>query len=68
MTMNHSRRHLLLKLAAMPVALGGVHGLSLAHPVRPERVGLTLRWLSEEVFPSFPQRLDAGQTHRFAER
>ena len=67
MTVNHSRRYLLLKLAAVPVALGGVPGLSLAHPVRTERAGITLRWLSEEVFPSFPQRHDALQTHRAAE-
>jgi len=64
MSMNHSRRHLLLKLAALPVALGGIAGLSLAHPNCYERVGITLRWLAEEVFPSFPQRLDALQTHR----
>jgi len=67
MSMNHSRRHLLLKLAAMPVALGGIAGPSLAHPIRTERVSVTLRWLSEEVFPSFPQRLDALQTRRIAE-
>jgi len=65
--MNHSRRHLLLKLAATPVVLGGISGLSLAHPSREGRVGVTLRWLSKEVFPSFSQRLDERQAHRIAE-
>jgi len=67
MSMNHSRRHLLLTLAAAPVALGGMAGLSLAHPVRTKSVGLTLRWLSDEVFPSFPQCLDALQARRISE-
>jgi hypothetical protein len=68
MTINQSRRHLLLKLAAVPLALGSASGHSLAHPVSMGRVGITLRWLSEEVFPSFPQRHDALQTRRVVER
>jgi len=64
MSANHSRRRLLLTLGAAPVALGG---FLVGYRVRTERVGIALRWLSEEVFPSFPQRLDALQTPRTAE-
>jgi hypothetical protein len=64
MSANRSRRRLLLTLGAAPVALGGFF---VGYRVHPATVGIALRWLSEEVFPSFPQRLDALQTRRIAE-
>jgi len=64
MSANHSRRRLLLTLGAAPVVLGGFFVGYRAHA---GNVSLALRWLSEEVFPSFPQRLDALQTRRIAE-
>jgi len=64
MSANHSRRRLLLTLGAAPVALGG---FLVGYRARAGNVGLALRRLSEEVFPSIPQRLDALQARRFAE-
>ncbi|WP_019448890.1 hypothetical protein [Cupriavidus sp. BIS7] len=64
MSANHSRRRLLLTLGAAPVALGGFF---IGYRVRAERAGIALRWLSEEVFPSILQRLDALQARRTAE-
>jgi hypothetical protein len=64
MSANHSRRRLLLTLGAAPVALGG---FLVGYGAHKETVGLAMRRLSDEVFPSFPQRLDALQARRFAE-
>ncbi|WP_019448888.1 hypothetical protein [Cupriavidus sp. BIS7] len=64
MSANHSRRRLLLTLGAAPVALGG---FLVGYRDHTGNIGLALRWLSDEVFPSIPQRLDVLQARRFAE-
>jgi len=64
MSANHSRRRLLLTLGVAPVALGG---FLVGYRVHTGNLGLAMRRLSEEVFPSFPQRLDALQARRIAE-